>query len=146
MRTSKDKRNKHEVKQLASQIGVAGSAYADGTPLDRVQDLKAKLILKPDRFTSVQAFRDFGKILQRTAKKVGVGFIEDREAGLRPEVREIVFGDTSDFSLYNRAFILRRSISYVDGFPVGDPEILFEHLSGYLPRPGGFYNINLGCP
>jgi hypothetical protein len=100
--------------------------YADGTPLDRVQYLEAKLILKPDRFTSVQAFRDFGKIVQRTAKKLGVGFIEDREAGLRPEVREIIFGDTPDFCLYNNAFILRRRITYVDGFPVGDPEIVFK--------------------
>ena len=103
-----------------------GASYADGAPLDRVQYLEAKLILKPDRFTSVQTFRDFGKIVQRTAKKLGVGFIEDREAGLRPEIREIIFGDTPDFRLYNNAFILRRRISYVDGFPVGDPEIVFK--------------------
>ena len=75
-----------------------------------MQYLEAKLILKPDRFTSVQAFRDFGKIVQRTAKKVGVGFLEDREAGLRPQVREIIFGDTPDFRLYNNAFILRRRL------------------------------------
>ncbi|QNI34893.1 hypothetical protein H7849_09635 [Alloacidobacterium dinghuense] len=103
------------------------AGYADGTPLDRVQYLEAKLILKPDNFTSVQAFRDFGKIVQRTAKKLGVGFIEDREAELRPQIREIIFGDTSDFRLYNNAFILRRRISYVDGFPVGDPEVVFKY-------------------
>jgi len=113
-------------KQPDSQVSTLGPAYADGTPLDRVQYLEAKLILKPDRFTSVQAFRDFGKIVQKTAKRVGVGFIEDREAGLRPQVREIVFGDTPDFRLYNNAFILRRRISYVDGFPVGDPEVVFK--------------------
>lgn len=100
--------------------------YADGAPLDRVQYLEAKLILKPDNFTSVQAFRDFGKLVARTAKKVGVGFIEDREASLRPQIREIIFGDTPDFRLYNNAFILRRRVSYVDGFPVGDPEIVFK--------------------
>jgi len=105
---------------------VATAMYADGSPLDRVQYLEAKLILKPDRFTSVEAFRDFGKIMQSTAKKVGVGFIEDRETGLRPEIREIIFGDTPDFRLYNNAFILRRRISYVDRFPVGDPEIVFK--------------------
>jgi hypothetical protein len=105
---------------------VAAAMYADGTLLDRVQYLEAKLILKPDRFTSVQAFRDFGKIVQRTARKVGVGFIEDREAGLRPEVREITFGDTPDFRVYNNGFIMRRRITYVDGFPVGDPEIVFK--------------------
>jgi hypothetical protein len=102
------------------------AAYADATPLDRVQYLEAKLILKPDRFTSVESFRDFGKIVKRTAKSLDVDFVEDREAGLRPQVREIVFGDTPDFRLYNNAFILRRRISYVDGFPVGDPEIVFK--------------------
>ena len=111
----------------ATTLPVADmTMYADGTPLDRVQYLEAKLILKPDNFTSVQAFRDFGKIVERTAKKVGVGFIEDREASLRPQVREIIFADTPDFRLYNNAFILRRRISYLDGFPVGDPEIVFK--------------------
>src|SRR5277367_798191 len=130
----KDKRkkiDKKEKKATASKgPGTAAAAvaagYADGTPLDRVQYLEAKLILKPDRFDSVQSFRDFGKIVQRTAKKLGVGFIEDRQAGLRPEIREIIFGDTPDFRLYNNAFILRRRVSYVDGFPVGDPEIVFK--------------------
>ena len=121
----RDKKEKSKKAAAGSGSGTAvatdAARYEDGTPLDRVQYLEAKLILKPDRFTSVQAFRDFGKIVQRTAKKVGVGFIEDREAGLRPEIREIIFGDTPDFRLYNNAFILRRRISYVDGFPVGDP-------------------------
>lgn len=57
------------------------AAYTDGTPLDRVQYLEAKLILKPDRLTSVESFRDFGKIVKRTAKKLDVDFVEDREAG-----------------------------------------------------------------
>ena len=134
MAKSKEKQNgkKDKIKKatVSARSGTAAAAdtatYADGTPLDRVQYLEAKLILKPDRFNSVQSFRDFGKIMQRTAKKVGVGFMEDRETGLRPEVREILFGDTPDFRLYNNAFILRRRISYVDGFPVGDPEIVFK--------------------
>jgi hypothetical protein len=120
-----DERDKKS-KQPDSPMVASGTTYADGTPLDRVQYLEAKLILKPDRFTSVQSFRDFGKIVKSTAKRLDVGFIEDREAGLRPEVREILFGDTPDFRLYNNAFILRRRISYVDGFPVGDPEIVFK--------------------
>jgi hypothetical protein len=127
----KHKKGKHNKvakasKQTALQANALGPSYTDGAPLDRVQYLEAKLILKPDRFTSVQAFRDFGKLVQRTAKKLDVGFIEDRDAGLRPEVREIIFGDTPDFRLYNNAFILRRRICYVDGFPVGDPEIVFK--------------------
>jgi hypothetical protein len=72
----------------ASPIGV----YPDGAPFDQVQYLEAKLILKPDNFTSVQAFRDFGAIVKRTAEDLGVGFIEHPEMNLRPEIREIVFG------------------------------------------------------
>lgn len=102
------------------------SGYSDGHPQDSVQYLEAKLILKPDRFVSVESFRDFGKLVQRSAKKLNVGFIAAAQTGLRPEIREIIFGDTSDFRLYNSAFILRRRISYVDGFPVGDPEIVFK--------------------
>ena len=134
MAKSKEKHNGKKDKTKKATIGgrsgtaaaATTTSYTDGTPLDGVQYLEAKLILKPDRFDSVQSFRDFGKIVQRTAKKLGVGFIEDREAGLRPEIREILFGDTPDFRLYNNAFILRRRISYVDGFPVGDPEIVFK--------------------
>jgi len=128
-KAKKGKQGKSPVSMTPAPPSVAATAaatYADGVPLDKVTYLEAKLILKPDRFTSVQAFHDFGKIVQRTAKKVGVGFIEDAKAGLRPEVREIVFGDTPDFRLYNNAFILRRRIAYVDGFPVGDPEIVFK--------------------
>src|SRR5262249_20973563 len=40
--------------------------------------------------------------------------------------REVLFLDTADFRLYNNAFILRRRITYEDGFPVGDPEIVFK--------------------
>jgi hypothetical protein len=108
--------------------GIEGpiATYSDGHPQDEVHYLEAKLILKPDRFTSVDSFRDFGKLVQRTAKNLKVGFITDPQTGLRPEVREIIFFDTPDFRLYNNAFILRRRISYVDGFPAGDPEMVFK--------------------
>ena len=156
-------RDKHEKKKkkgrnLAHAAGSGSRAsaapelatYADGQPFDQVTYLEAKLILKPDRFTSVQNFREFGKIVEKTAKKVGVSFIDDPKAGLRPEVREIVFGDTPDFRLYNNAFILRRRVCYVDGFPVGDPEIVFkfrhpdEHAAAALdvrPNIAGKYRI-----
>jgi hypothetical protein len=101
--------------------------YADGAPFDEITYLEAKLILKPDRFTSVDSFRQFGALVQRTAARTGVGFIPDPEASQRPEVREILFFDTPDFRLYNNAFILRRRVTYVDGFPAGDPEIVFKY-------------------
>jgi hypothetical protein len=106
--------------------GEKAAAYTDGHPLDAVQYIETKLILKPDRFTSVESFRDFGRLVQRTAKNLGVGFITDPKVGRRPDIREIVFMDTPDFRLYNNAFILRRRVTYVDGFPVGDPEIVFK--------------------
>lgn len=116
------KKNAEAVLEAAAPTAV----YSDGHPQDRVQYLEAKLILKPDRFISVESFREFGKLVQRTAKNLKVGFITDAETGLRPQIREILFGDTPDFRLYNNAFILRRRVSYVDGFPVGDPEIVFK--------------------
>jgi hypothetical protein len=102
------------------------ATYSDGHPQDAVHYFEAKLILRPDQFTSVDSFRDFGKLVQRTAKSLKAGFIADPQTGLRPEIREIVFFDTPGFRLYNNAFILRRRISYVDGFPVGDPEMVFK--------------------
>jgi hypothetical protein len=105
---------------------VAGH-YDDGAPFDEITYLEAKLILKPERFTSVESFRQFGALVQRIAARTGVGFITDPAASQRPEVREILFFDTPDYALYNNAFILRRRVTYLDGFPVGDPEVVFKY-------------------
>jgi hypothetical protein len=99
--------------------------YSDGSPLDEVQYLECKLILKPDRFTAAKVFFEYGKLVARTAKKCGIGF-SDKGVVLKPAIREVLFLDTADFRLYNHAFILRRRIAYEDGFPVGDPEIVFK--------------------
>lgn len=124
----KDKKRKKDLEREESDHRTtANTTYVDGHALDEIQYLEAKLILKPDRFTSVESFRDFGKIVKRAAKETDVDFIADPQSGLRPDIREILFADTPDFRLYNHAFILRRRISYVDGFPVGDPEIVFKY-------------------
>lgn len=124
----KKKKWKEEEGGKQDQLGKSSvGAYADGHPLHDIQYLEAKLILKPDRFTCVESFREFAKLVKKTAKKEEVDFVPDAEAGLRPNIREILFLDTPDFRLYNNAFILRRRISYVDGFPVGDPEIVFKY-------------------
>lgn len=104
----------------------AAPLYADGHPFDEVRYLEAKIILSGLRFTSVQSFFDFAKIVARVAKRTGVEFEPHTAKGVRPQIREVLFLDTQDFKLYNNSFILRRRISYEDGFPVGDPEIVFK--------------------
>jgi len=100
--------------------------YSDGHPLDDIQYLQCKIILKPDRFTSVASFHEFGDAVLRTAEKLGIEFSRDTVKGQRPQIREIIFLDTPDYRLYNNAFILRRRIAFEDGFPVGEPEIVFK--------------------
>jgi hypothetical protein len=115
-----------EMHTLVTESTEAAATYGDGQALDRVQYLECKIILKPDRFVSVDSFRQFGKIVERTARKLEVEYVSCLNGNTRPQVREIVFGDTPTFSLYNHSFILRRRIRYEDGFPVGDPEIVFK--------------------
>jgi hypothetical protein len=99
--------------------------YSDGHPLDEVQYLECKLILKPDRFTAAKVFLDYGKLVAKTAKEFGIGF-SNKGVVLKPAIREVVFLDTVDFRLYNNAFILRQRIAYESGFPSGEPEIVFK--------------------
>jgi len=100
--------------------------YADGMPLHQVQYLCCKLILRPNRFVSRESFFEFGKVLREPAKEHGVKFSKDGFDSQPVKLREVLFIDTEDFRLYNNAFILRRRIAYKDGFPIGEPEIVFK--------------------
>ena len=100
--------------------------YSDGHPLDHVQYVESKLILKGDRFTSVDSFDEFARLVKRTAKQADVDFSRKAFKVAKPRIREVLFLDTPDFRLYNNAFILRKRTDYVDGFAVGDPEIVFK--------------------
>jgi hypothetical protein len=125
------------------------ATYSDGHPLDEVQYLECKLILKPDRFTHAPAFLEYGALVKSVAERLEIG-LNDREMRLDPQIREVLFLDTADFRLYNNSFILRRRIAYEQGFPAGDPEIVmkFRHpdmdiAAGIDVRPsiGGQYRI-----
>jgi len=71
----KKKKWKEEEDESQDQSGKSPpGTYADGHPLHQIQYLEAKLILKPDRFTSVESFREFGKLVKKTAKKEEVDF------------------------------------------------------------------------
>jgi hypothetical protein len=100
--------------------------YADGLPFHQLGYLCCKLTLKPNRFTSRESLFDFGEVMKAPAAECGVDFTAKgfREKPLK--IREVLFLDTTDFRLYNNAFILRRRIPYQDGFPIGDPEIVFK--------------------
>jgi hypothetical protein len=105
---------------------TSGQRYEDGRPFDVLRYLQAKLPLKSDRLSSIDQFREFGKLVQRKARSLNVDYIDDPDEGRSPRVREIIFVDTQDFRLYKNGFILRRRVPYVDGFPAGDPEIVFK--------------------
>jgi hypothetical protein len=100
--------------------------YADGLPLHEVQYLCCKLVLRPNHFRSRRSLFDFARVLADPCEKHGVTFAIGRFKDDPIQIREVLFIDTSDFRLYNNAFILRRRIRYEDGFPAGDPEIVFK--------------------
>jgi hypothetical protein len=124
--------------------------YSDGLPLDEIKYLECKLILKPNHFTSRQSLLDFAKVMRRPAKESGVEFDSAGFADEPLQIREVLFLDTPDFRLYNNAFILRRRVPYENGFPTGDPEIVFKYRHPDLqkaaetdvrPRMTGDYRI-----
>ena len=108
--------------------------YSDGSPLDEVQYLECKLIPKPDRFTAAKVFLEYGKLVAQTAKQFGIDYI-DKGLVLKPRIREVMFLDTADFRLYNHAFILRRRIRYIDGFPAGDRKSFSSSVTRTYRRP-----------
>jgi hypothetical protein len=100
--------------------------YADGMPIHVPEYICCKLILRPNKFHSRESFFDFGKVFKEPAKEHGVKYSIAGFDSQPVNLREVVFADTQDFRLYNSAFILRRRIPYKDGFPIGEPEIVFK--------------------
>jgi hypothetical protein len=130
------------------------SKYADGLPLHQVKYLQCKLILKPNKFSSRQRLFDFAKVLRRPAKEHDVNFSMGRFVDAPLQIREVLFMDAKDYRLYNNAFILRRRIPYKDGFPIGDPEIVFKFRhpdmqiaaeTDVRPQISGDYKIKFKC-
>ena len=118
--------DKHEMMLPQWLAERRDGTYADGRRFDELCYLQCKLIVKPDRFTSPHVFKEFAELVRRAADATGIAYHHTPKLQERPEVREVLFLDTGDFHLYNNAFILRRRISYEDGFPIGDPEIVFK--------------------
>lgn len=108
--------------------------YADGLPIHQLEYLCCKLLLKPNRLTSRQSLFDFVEVLRGPAAAHGVTIVTKGFKEQPLKIREVLFVDTPDFRFYNNAFILRRRIMYEDGFPVGEPEIVFKHRGADLQK------------
>jgi hypothetical protein len=117
-------------KATASWVGrvpeLRPGTYADGLPIHQVEYLCCKLILRPNHFTSRESLFEFAEVMREPAKEHGVVLSTKGFHAAPLKIREVLFVDTHDFRLYNNAFILRRRIPYKDGFPVGEPEIVFK--------------------
>ena len=100
--------------------------YVDGMPIHSPEYICCKLILRPNKFHSRESFFEFGKVFKDPAKEHGVKYSVAGFDSQPVKLREVIFADTEDFRLYNNAFILRRRIPYKDGFPIGEPEIVFK--------------------
>ena len=100
--------------------------YADGLPIHQVQYVCCKMMLRPNHFTSRKSLFEFTKVMREPAEEHDVELSTGHFADAPLKIREVLFIDTLDFRLYNNAFILRRRIPYKDGFPIGDPEVVFK--------------------
>jgi hypothetical protein len=121
------------VKSVSKEKRWAGSVpqlkpgrYADGIPIHELEYMACKLILRPNHFTSRRSLFDFAKVMRGPAAQHGVRFSTEEFEDAPLKIREVLFMDTKDFRLYQNAFILRRRIPYKDGFPSGEPEIVFK--------------------
>jgi hypothetical protein len=121
-----DKPKSKDTPQFKAMAAAEAGKYSDGHPLDSIQFLETKIILKGERFTSAESLREFGKLVKKAAENSDVEFSTKEFKGQKPSIREVLFMDTADFKLYNNAFILRRRTIYEDGFLSGDPEIVFK--------------------
>lgn len=50
--------------------GIVPGKYSDGTLFDDIHYLECKLILKPDHFTSIRSFHDYGALVKQSAEPV----------------------------------------------------------------------------
>jgi hypothetical protein len=118
----------------SAAVGLQPGKYSDGSPFDEIHYLECKLILKADRFISVKSFYEYGAIVRQAADQCDIAYSTKNVDRTRPKIREILLLDTADFRFYNNAFILRRRVTYEDGFPAGDPEIVLKFRHPDLQR------------
>lgn len=97
-------------------------------PHDDLHYREYKILLRPERFTAPQSFKDFWRAVKRVAKEFDVK-LEEADDAFVNQVREVLFFDTPSFDLYNNHFIVRLRTHYHEGWPAGTPELTvkFRH-------------------
>src|SRR4029453_17311195 len=95
-RAAKKKTEKRESRVTRIPI-VKPGRYADGLPLNEIQYLECKLILRPNHFTSRKSLFDFAKVMRRPAAETNVDFSSDEFVDAPLQIREVLFMDTTDF-------------------------------------------------
>ena len=128
--------------------------YADGLPFHELGSVCCKLILRPNHFNSRASLFEFADVMREPAREHNV-VLTTKGFEARPlKIREVLFIDSADFRLYKNAFILRRRVPYRDGFPIGDPEVVFKYRSAELqmaaeadvrPQIRGEHRVKFKC-
>jgi len=101
------------------------TAYVENTPLDEIHYREYKILLKPNRFVSPEAFREFWSVVCKTAKSFDLKIVEAADA-FASQIREVLFYDTPAYDLYNNHFILRQRTFFRDGWPEHDHQLTFK--------------------
>ena len=110
--------------------------YGDGMPLDELPLPRCKLILAQPLYRRVLALFDFAKVTRRPAKQTGVRF-DPADYELEPlQIRGFCSVDTHDCRRTTTPSSCAGCIPYKDGFPVGDPEIVFSAPSSRSAEGG----------
>lgn len=84
-----------------------------------------KILLRPERFFNPEQFEVYWRKLTAIAARHKVDVVTNKNAFQR-QVREVLFYDTHDHTLYKNAFILRRRTFYNDGWPDPNHELTFK--------------------
>ena len=100
--------------------------YADGMPLDEIEYLACKLVLRPNRFGSRKNLFDFAKVLQAPADQCGVGFSTEEFENAPPKSVKSSSSIPKTSGSTTTHSSCASSYSYTDGFPSGEPEIVFK--------------------
>jgi hypothetical protein len=74
--------------------------------LDQIQFRQFKILLRAECFGDPRSFFDFWKIVKHTARTLGIDTIKTDKAR-EHRIREVMFFDTPDYTMYNNHFILR---------------------------------------